>query len=30
MGLAFTDIDPEAQAQIDRYVGAHFFRNRKA
>jgi len=30
MGLVFTDIDPDAQAQIDRFVSGHFFRNRKA
>jgi uncharacterized protein (TIGR02266 family) len=30
MGLAFTDIDPDDQKRIDRFVSAHFFRNRKA
>jgi uncharacterized protein (TIGR02266 family) len=30
MGLAFTDIDPDAQARIDQFVSTHFFRNRKA
>jgi len=30
MGLAFTDIDPDAQARIEQFVSAHFFRNRKA
>jgi len=30
MGIQFETIDPESQTQIDNFVDAHFFSNRKA